>query len=133
MQSERKAKPRQDQSGGGGPVSKLILVSLPFLVLHRAVLSRVRIGFQKDKDEYVKAAGNFVAFELHALMMLLDPSGRLRSRFDESEIAPEIKAILEKLAAGFITFVEIQEAILPLLIKLLDSIKDEDRAKTAKK
>jgi hypothetical protein len=59
--------------------------------------------------------------------MILDPARRLRGRLDdnlESQLQAELTQILQKLADGLITVVDIQEKILPQLIETLKGIKN---------
>ena len=133
MPNDKDSKPGHAQNGEGGILTNVILLALPLLCLQRALLPKIKSGLERDKDDYTKAIANFASFELHALMMILDRPGTLRSRFDdklESELKAELTQILEKLAAGVVAFVEIQEIILPRLINMLNEIKNGKRAKT---
>src|SRR5262249_37850588 len=56
----------------------LLLPMLPLLSLQRNTLPIIRAGLQRDKDDYIKTIDKFALLEIHALMMLLDPSRKLR-------------------------------------------------------
>ncbi len=120
---------QRSQNGDIGILKGLVLLSLPILRFQQAILPNVRSGLEKDTDEIVKAVEHFVAFELHALMMLMDPSGRLRAQLDESELKKHIKPVLDSVAAGTISFVKAQEEILQASITLLDGIRNGEQAK----
>lgn len=111
---------------GKGMLTNLILLTLPLLAFQRDILPKIRTGLERDKEDYIKATEKFVSFQLHAVMMTLDPAQKLRSHFDdtlERELKAELTTILEKLAAGLIALVEIQEIILPRVIEILQKIR----------
>jgi hypothetical protein len=119
---------RPPQRGGTGLLKGIILLSLPVLRFQQALLPNIRLGLEKDKDEIVRSVEHFIAFELHALMMLLDPTGKVRSRLDESEVTDRLKPVLDNLAAGTISFVRAQEDITQAMIKLLDGLRGGEPA-----
>lgn len=111
----------------GRILTNLILSMLPLLSFQRNTLPIIRTSLQRDKDDYIKAIGNFVSLELHALMMILDPAHKLRGRlYDnlERDLTAELTQILEKCAASLVSFVEIQEMILSRLIDTLQETKN---------
>lgn len=119
---------RPPQRGDTGLLKGIILLSLPVLRFQQALLPNIRSGLEKDKDEIVRSVEHFIAFELHALMMLLDPTGKVRSRLDESELTDRLKPVLDNLAAGTISFVRAQEDITQAMIKLLDGLRGGEPA-----
>jgi hypothetical protein len=109
----------------------LILPMLPLLSLQRNTLPIIRTSLQRDKDDYIRTIDKFVSLELHALLMVLDPARKLRSRFNENleqDLAAEFTKVLEKLAAGLINMVEVQEMILSRLIDVLKESKNGKQA-----
>jgi len=105
----------------------LILPMLPLLSLQRNTLPIIRTSLQRDKDDYIKTIDKFVWLELHAILMVLDPARKLRGRLNENleeDLAAEFTQVLEKLAAGLINVVEIQEMILSRLIDVLKESKN---------
>ena len=111
----------------GRILKNLILSMLPLLSFQRSMLPIIRTSLQRDKDGYIKAIGNFMSLELHALMMILDPARKLRGRvYDnlERDLTAELTQILEKFAAGLVSVVEIQEMILSRLIDTLQETKN---------
>ena len=100
-------------NGQGGLLKNLILLALPVLTLQSELLVKLRQALQQHKGDHVQAVGKFVAFELHALMMLLDPERKLRDRIDkdmEKELADKVTQIIDKTADSAIT-VEFQNWI----------------------
>jgi hypothetical protein len=114
------------QNGEGGLLRNLILLALPLLSFQRDILATIRTSLQTHKDEHIRALGNFLSFELLALMMTLDPARKLRGRSHDNleKEKAELAKILDKLADGVITVVQIQEQILPHVIDILQGIKN---------
>jgi hypothetical protein len=127
MQHKKDSARGQAQNGEGGIVKGLILLALPLLSFQRDVLQTVRTSLEANKDKHVKAVSKLLSLELHALMMLLDPTRKLRARFDEKlekELNEELTKILEQLSNGLVTIVDVQEKILPHLIDVLKEAKN---------
>jgi hypothetical protein len=117
----------------GGLLRNLILLTLPLLSFQRDILPTIRTSLETHKDEHIKAIGNLLSLELHALMMTLDPARKLRGRSDdnlERLLKTELTQLLEKMAGGLITVVELQEKILPPLIDTLKKAKSREPANT---
>jgi hypothetical protein len=135
MPKDKDTHPRPPQNSEGGLLRHLILLTLPLLSFQRDILQTVRTSLETHKDEHIRAIGNFLSFELHALMMILDPARKLRGRSDdklERQLKDELTQILEKLADGLVTVVQIQEQILPHLIETLKGIKNGKHTSTRK-
>ncbi|HWV43202.1 hypothetical protein [Pseudorhodoplanes sp.] len=115
------------QNGETGLLKGLILLALPVLRFQQAILPNIRSGLEKDKDDIVRAIEHFIAFELHALMMLLDPAGKLRDRIDENEVKNRLKPVLDNVAAGTISFVKAQEDVTKGLISILDGMRNAEQ------
>jgi hypothetical protein len=133
MPKDKDTHPRPPQNSEGGLLRHLILLTLPLLSFQRDILQTVRTSLETHKDEHIRAIGNLLSFELHALMMILDPARKLRGRSDdklERQLKDELTQILEKLADGLVTVVEIQEKILPHLIDTLKGIKNGKHTNT---
>jgi hypothetical protein len=72
----------------------------------------------------------FVAREVQALLMILDSSHALRKRFGndlEQSLTQEIAAIIEKLGAGSVSLIEVQEIVLNRIIDMLTKLKNEPK------
>jgi hypothetical protein len=73
----------------------------------------------------------FVAREVQALLMILDSSHALRKRFGsdlEQRLTEEVAAIIEKLGAGSVSLIEVQEIVLKRIIDMLTKLKNEPKA-----
>ena len=85
----------------------------------------------KDRDYIlIKPIEHLVEREVHALMMILDRSQQLRSRFGtdfEKKLVDEFTKVIDKLAAGSVHFIEIQEIILKRIIEGLQKLKNADK------
>jgi hypothetical protein len=135
MPNDNDARLGPAQNSEGGLLRNLILLALPLLSFQRDILPTIRTSFQTHKDEHIRAIGNLLSFELHALMMILDPARKLRGRLDdnlETQLKAELTQILDKLADGLVTVVQIQEQILPHLIETLKGIKNGKHTSTRK-
>jgi hypothetical protein len=131
MPSQKDTRSGPATTNEGGLLSNLILLTLPLLSFHRDVLATVKASLETHKDDHIKAMGNLISFELHALLMAFDPARKFRDCLDgdlERKFKDELTKILEKLAAGLIGVVEVQVKILPTLIEALKATKNGGRA-----
>jgi hypothetical protein len=126
MPNDKDTRSGPAQNSEGGLLRNLILLALPLLSFQRDILATIRTSLQTHKDEHIRALGNFLSFELLALMMTLDPARKLRGRSHDNleKEKAELAKILDKLADGVITVVQIQEQILPHVIDILQGIKN---------
>jgi hypothetical protein len=126
MPNDKDTRSGPAQNSEGGLLRNLILLALPLLSFQRDILATIRTSLQTHKDEHIRALGNFLSFELLALMMTLDPARKLRGRSHDNleKEKAELAKILDKLAEGVITVVQIQEQILPHVIDILQGIKN---------
>ena len=95
MPNDKDTHPGPAPNSEGGLLRNLILLTLPLLSFQRDILSTIRTSLETHKDEHIKAIGNFLSFELHALMMTLDPARKLRGRSDDN-LERELKIKLRK-------------------------------------
>jgi len=89
-----------------------------------------RTALQRDKDDYIRAIDNFVSLELHALMMIFDPTRKLRSHISEDlekDLTTGLTRMLENSAASQVTLVEFQEKMLSHLIDALNEKTESDK------
>ena len=124
--------PRRAPQEEGGLLKSLVTLALPLLSFHRDILPTIKTSLEVHKDEHIKAIGKLMSFELHALMMILDPARKLRGDINEDlekKLTVELTQVLEKLANGMVSVVKIQQDVLPPLIDALKKIKDEKPTK----
>jgi hypothetical protein len=128
------------QNGGGGILQKIILLTMPVLNLQLNVLGAIRKnieGRHKADGPGMDDSGNegsiiehlhrFAAVELHALAMMADPLGKLRSRIDLEhleKLQAEIKVISNKVASGSVSLIEAQEKVIQSIIDVMTKIKN---------
>lgn len=127
MQNRKDSTSEHPKKDEGGLVHGLITLALPLLSFQRDVIHSVKTSLETHKNEHINAVGKLLSLELHAMMMLLDPTRKLRGRFDdglEEDLNKELTKILENLASGLITIVEVQDKILPRLIDALKEAKN---------
>lgn len=109
-----------------------ILLALPWVSLQQQMLEILRNSISDAAN--VKPIQNFTAHELHALAMILDPSGRLRNLLGadfESRMQSLIRELFPKLTSASISAIQAQEGILKEFQAALEKLKDAEGAKTS--
>jgi hypothetical protein len=123
-----------DVRGGAGRLLRnLILLALPCVSFQREILAIIKEGLAKDKKNSLEPFQNLVSRELHALMMILDRSQELRSLLGENlerELQAELPKIFSKLAAGSVSLIEAQEALLKAVSEILLQLKNGNKPKS---
>jgi len=82
MPNDKDTRSGPAQHREGGLLGNLILLALPLLSFQRDILHTIKTSLETHKDEHIKALANLLAFELHVLMMILDPARKLKGRAD---------------------------------------------------
>jgi hypothetical protein len=131
MQNDKDNNSGHAQNGERGIFGSLILLTLPWLSLQRDILGVIKKGLEEHKKEdiYFKPIQHLV-HELHALMMVLDRSRKLRSHFDddlEKKLVDEFTQLFKKVVAGSVNFIEVQEIILAGISDVLSKLKDGNK------
>ena len=106
------------------------LLALPWVSFQRDMLAILKKGI--EDTSHVKPVQKLTLLELHALMMILDPSRTWRSPFDadfEKRVEDAYKETFPKLLSGSIQFIEAQEIILQRIGDALVTLKDGNKAK----
>jgi hypothetical protein len=124
------------QTGKGGILRAVILLTLPFLSFQRDLLHILKTNLdRRPQDEDGDTPANnglgdlihkLTARELQALMMVLDPSQAWRRGLGEdfqSKLADDIAEISQQVAAGAVNVIEAQSKTLDRLVELLRKIK----------
>jgi len=130
MQNDKDSNPDHVQS----ILRSFSLLALPWLSFQRDMLAIVKKGI--EDTSHVKPVQKLTLLELHALMMILDPSRKWRSPFDadlEKRVEDTYKETFPKLVSGSIQFIEAQEAILKRLSDALNTVKDGHKDKSHSK
>jgi hypothetical protein len=110
------------------------LLALPWVSFQRDMLAILKKGI--EDTSHVKPVQKLTLLELHALMMILDPSRTWRSPFDadfEKRVEDAYKETFPKLLSGSIHFIEAQEIILQRISDALVTLKDGSKSKSHSK
>ena len=109
------------------------LLALPVLAFHRNMLNLVRKGI--EEAGLLKPVQNLLEHELHALFMILDPTGQWRNTRG-AEIEKRLKDTLDgavpKVISGSISLIDAQQAILTELIAALDTARKDKHPQSPK-
>lgn len=134
MPNDKDSNSDHAQSYRDSMLRSFTLLALPWLSFQRDMLAIVKKGI--EDTSHVKPVQKLTLLELHALMMILDPSRRWRSPFDadlEKRVEDTYKETFPKLVSGSIQFIEAQEAILKRMSDALNTLKDGNRTKSHSK
>ena len=107
------------------------LLALPWISFQRDMLAILKKGI--EDTSHVKPVQKLTLLELHALMMIVDPSRTWRSPFDadfEKRIEDAYKETFPKLLSGSIDLIEAQEKVLQHLSDALSVLKDGNKNKS---
>jgi hypothetical protein len=127
------SKPDQPQMPEN-PLRSLITLALPWLSFQREVLEIAKKNIQ-DADT-VKPVQRFTFSELHALMMVLDPSHTHRNRFDEDfekKVEEAYKEIVPKLTTASVQLIEAQQKALTVLFEGLNGMRKGEKGEKGEK
>lgn len=134
MANDKQSKSDHAQNFKDSILRNFTLLALPWVSFQRDVLAIMKKGI--EDTSHVKPVQKLTLLELHALMMVLDPSRTWRSPFDadfEKRIEETYNEIFPKLLAGSIHFVEAQEKILEHMSDALITLKNGNKAKSHSK
>jgi hypothetical protein len=134
MPNDKDSNSDDAQSYKDSTLRSFTLLALPWLSFQRDMLAIVKKGI--EDTSHVKPVQKLTLLELHALMMILDPSRKWRSPFDadlEKRVEDTYKEIFPKLVSGSIQFIEAQEAILKRMSDALNTLKDGNKIKSHSK
>lgn len=112
-----------------GPMRTVILLALPLLSLQRDILEVAKKRVQDASG--TRPAERFVLSELHALMMILDPSRTFRNRFGqdfEKKVEDAYNEIFPKLASTSLEFIGALDSTLNHVIDALNTLRKSDKA-----
>jgi hypothetical protein len=107
------------------------LLALPVLAFHRNMLGILRKGI--TEAGLLKPVQTLAENELHALLMIVDPSGKWRSSLStdmEKKLKNTLDAGVPKMISGAVSLIDAQQAMLTTVIEALDAARS---SKTSKK
>jgi hypothetical protein len=110
------------------------LLALPWISFQRDMLAILKKGI--EDSSHVKPVQKLTLLELHALMMIFDPSRTWRSPFDadfEKRVEDAYKEIFPKLLSGSVDLIEAQEKVLQHVSDALMTLKDGNKSHGRKK
>ena len=126
--------------GGGGVLQKIILLTMPVLNLQLNILGSIKTNIIKgqkaaalgrddsgNEGSIIDHLHRFAAVELHAIAMIFDKPGKLRSNIDvqhQEKLQTEIKEISNKVATGSVSLIEAQEKVIQNLMDVMTKIKN---------
>ena len=134
MADDRQRKSDHAQNFPDGILRNLTLLALPWLSFQRDMLAILKKGI--EDTSHVKPVQKLTLLELHALMMIVDPSRTWRSPFDadfEKRIEETYNEIFPKLLSGSIHLVEAQDIVLQRMTEALMTLKNGDKIKSQSK
>ena len=100
------------------------LLALPVLAFHRNMLGIVRTGI--NEAGLLKPLQTLAQNELHALLMIVDPNGKLRNSLGtdvEDKLRDAFDRIGPKVISGSNSLIDAQHEILTVLIEALDTAR----------
>lgn len=112
------------------PLRNFILLALPWLSFQRHVLDVAKKTIQDAAN--IKPAERFAFSELHALMMILDPSRKIRGDAEpafEKQVKEAYADIVPKLTSASVQLIEAQDRALESAFDVLNSLRQGDKAK----
>jgi hypothetical protein len=134
MPNEKKSSSDDIQDFKDSLFRNFSLLALPWVSFQRDMLAILKKGI--EDTSHVKPVQKLTLLELHALMMIVDPSRTWRSPFDadfEKRVEDAYKETFPKLLSGAINFIEAQEIILQRASDALITLKDGNKAKSSGK
>ena len=134
MANEKQGKSDHAQNFPDSILRNVTLLALPWLSFQRDMLAILKKGI--EDTSHVKPVQKLTLLELHALMMIVDPSRTWRSPFDadfEKRVEETYNEVFPKLLSGSLQFVEAQDTILQRLTDALMTLKNGQKAKSDSK
>jgi hypothetical protein len=112
------------------PLKSFILLALPWLSFQRHILDIAKKNIQDAAN--IKPTERFAFSELHALMMILDPSRKIRGDDEpvfEKKVKEAYDEIVPKLTSASVQLLEAQDRALESAFEVLNSLRQGDKAK----
>lgn len=109
------------------------LLALPVLAFHRNMLTVVKNGI--EEAGLLQPMQTLAQNELHALFMILDPTGKWRNSQGveiEKKLKDAFDSAVPKVISRSVNLIDAQQAILTSLINALDTARKNQRPKGRK-
>jgi hypothetical protein len=121
MPTDQNNKPGQAEKNENNILGTITLLALPWLSFQRNILEVMKGGIQDASS--TKPFKTLALHELHALMMILDPSGKWRNTAGadlEKKVEDTCNEAIAKISSGSINFIEAQQDLITSLINTLN-------------
>jgi hypothetical protein len=115
---------RAQESVKGDLLRSIGLLVLPLLALQRNMLGIARAGI--NEAGLLKPVQTLAQSELHALLMILDPTRKWRDSLGtdiEKELRESLDAAVPKVISGSVMLIDAQQALLTSIIEVLDKAR----------
>jgi hypothetical protein len=106
------------------------LLVLPLLAFQRNMLGILRASI--NEAGFLKPVQTLAASELHAMLMILDPTGKWRSSLDadiEKKLKDTLDAAVPKVISGSVMLIDAQQAVLTSIIEALNMARTNNASK----
>lgn len=134
MANDKDSSSDQAQSLKDGMLRSFSLLALPWLSFQRDMLAIMKKGI--EDTSHARPVQKLTLLELHALMMVMDPSRTWRGPFDadlEKRVEETYKETFPKLVSGSLQFIEVQDILLKRMSDALNKLKDGNKTKSHSK
>jgi hypothetical protein len=115
---------RAEENAKGEMLRSIGLLVLPLLALQRNMLGIARAGI--NEASLLKPVQTLAESELHALLMILDPTGKWRNSLGtdiEKELKGTLDAAVPKVISGSVMLIDAQQELLTSIIAALDKAR----------
>src|SRR6185437_15118796 len=130
MPNDKESSSDHAQSLKDSMLRSFSLLALPWVSFQREMLAIMKKGI--EDTSHARPVQKLTLLELHALMMVMDPSRTWRGPFDadlEKKVEETYKETVPKLVSGSIQFIEVQDILLKRMSDALNTLKDGNKAK----
>jgi hypothetical protein len=118
----------------GRALKNFALMALPWLSFQRDILSIMKKGV--ESASHVRPFEHLTLHELHAFMMIFDPTGRWRALSErdlEKTFRETYEKILPQWVSGSRAFIDAHEAVLESVSGVLNDVRKHPNSDTSKK
>ena len=134
MPNDKESSSDHAQSVKDSMLRSFSLLALPWVSFQREMLAIMKKGI--EDTSHARPVQKLTLLELHALMMVMDPSRTWRGPFDadlEKKVEETYKETVPKLVSGSIQFIEVQDILLKRMSDALNTLKDGNKTKSHSK